>query len=256
MNPDLSGTIGGIIGSGIATAIGIFLSGIMLDRYRSPKLVLDNSHIEKETLHIMFVDTEIDDYRFVKNAPYLLHRIKIRNTGRTAAKNCNAILVIGNKEHKLIWKSSQKENTTINAKSYEYVEVCSFLTDNKKDVYNWFNEIYMQIEDREKKLLKSKNSYYVNSTVEELKDFAKKLKNEYPYKNSIPDIILPSENGWNELLKDIRRRYLEGYFYNEMDLKPAKIIVSSENAGPIQFDIKLNPYPDKDGVQITFDEYE
>ncbi len=242
----------GFIGSGLATAFGIFLANIMIDRYRDPKLVLDQSHIENEILHIVLVDKEIDEYRFVKKTQFMLHRIKIRNAGRLAAKNCNAVLAFGNKEYKITWKSSEKEDVTINANSYEYIDVCAILMDKRKNVFNWLNEIYIQISEKEKDLFNSKTTYYAKSTFEELKYFEKKIRTEYPYKSSIPDIILPSEKGWGELLKDIRRRYLEGYFHGNSDQKNAKIIISSENTGPISFNIKINPFSNANGSYVAF----
>lgn len=241
-----------IFGSGIIAALGLLGSSLLLKWIYKPKIVVEKKSMELLRIPVFFLDEEIDSKRYVKSTPYSLHRIKIKNNGKTSAKNCNVTLDLGYREIRLIWKSSQKENIIINSKSYEYVDVCAIHLDDREKTFNHFKTIYSEIDLHKSELLGSLNPEYVQNTFNELINLENRLKSEYPQKNRIPDILLPSENGWTELLKDIRFRYLEGYFH--YDSKCGKIIITSANAKPIEFKIKINYNQDKNGSYIIFED--
>ncbi|GAB4415221.1 MAG: hypothetical protein OHK0032_11370 [Thermodesulfovibrionales bacterium] len=58
---------------------------------------------------------------------YVCNRIIIKNTGRSAAKNCKGYIEVGNKKERVCWtQSKERPNATINANDEERLDFCAF----------------------------------------------------------------------------------------------------------------------------------
>jgi hypothetical protein len=66
---------------------------------------------------------------------YKINRIKVRNNGKTAAEDCKGIIIQNDIEMKICWNvPSERHKMTINAKSYEYLDICTVLLGNRKEI--------------------------------------------------------------------------------------------------------------------------
>ena len=124
----LLGTIaGGIIGFG--SSIGVLLIQRWITR---PVITID-----KDSTEVRMNYREIDPGQILpidegEAAPELVEfiatRIKVRNTGNTAAENCKTI-IMGANEFRVGWMLPKEDLTvTINAHDSEYIDLCASST--------------------------------------------------------------------------------------------------------------------------------
>jgi hypothetical protein len=119
----LISVIGGFVSAVIA---GIFIKR-RLDHYFRPILVIDGNEaftVSEFQLHSSGEKGHVS---------YFANRISIRNTGRSAAKDCKAYIDYGKNTQRAAWLIPDKNSgytTTLNVQDKEFVDLCAISIDN------------------------------------------------------------------------------------------------------------------------------
>ncbi|HEU4824379.1 MAG TPA: hypothetical protein VFS97_13225 [Nitrososphaeraceae archaeon] len=125
----LLGTIvGGIIGFGSSMGV-LFIQRWII----RPVISIDENSTEvgmnyRETDpgQVLTIDEKEAAQQLVE---FIATRIKVRNTGSTAAENCKASIIMGANEFRVGWMLPKEDLTvTINAHDSEYIDLCASST--------------------------------------------------------------------------------------------------------------------------------
>jgi hypothetical protein len=92
-----------VVGTGIFSGIGLFLGNYFWHRYNAPNLEIENV-------------TCVENPEYGTSTAY----VKVRNKGRTAARDCKAFVLYEDYDNPLAWLQ-QRTTSTINAYDYDYV---------------------------------------------------------------------------------------------------------------------------------------
>jgi len=242
----------------ITTVATLFGANIALDwiRHRQTRPVLKINHDENPSTYEN--DYQIPMYNITTPTSilvpglekmigitlnYKINRIKVRNSGNTAAEDCKGIIIQNGIEMKICWwVPTERHKMTINAKSYEYLDICAVLIGDRKKIIDNFSLDNVS---------KSIASYRRNSTLEVVQEldsieydiFKRFPESEDPIDKLIPYIIAPTENDWQQ-----------SAFYNRhLKSGKASVRITSKNATPIEYKITILETP-KDGKIIKVDD--
>ena len=242
----------GALITGATTAAGLFLGWYFVDlkRDRQTRPVLridhqDNPHVARKDINIYDVSKPDlpPQYRSISrlDLSYRVNRIKVINDGNSAAEDCKGIIIQNGTEMKVCWYvPTERHKMTINAKSYEYLDLCGFREGDP-----------IQIAKTLKENIKKLPETYPDSTntsvkLEEVRNLRFEFLDQYPKDEDIhnliekhlPCIIAPTENDWlhppnlNWVLKS----------------GEARIRITSKNAAPIEYKIQILKEPEKDKI--------
>jgi hypothetical protein len=170
---------------------------------------------------------------------YKITRIKVRNSGNTAAEDCKGIIIQNDIEMKICWwVPSERHKMTINAKSYEYLDICAVLIGDRKKIIDNFSL------DDVSKLIKSYRKSVGLDGIQELDrieyDIFKRFPEDEDAVNKlIPYIIAPTENDWQQSAFD--NRHLKS--------GKASVRITSKNATPLEYNTTILETP-QDGKII------
>jgi hypothetical protein len=231
--------------SGLFTFAALFGANCLLDwkRHLQERPILDinlsdNPTVLEKPIEIPLYDVTKPDLpshlrkisRYVLR--YKVNRIKVSNNGNTAARNCKGMIIQDGVEMNVCWHMpAERYKLTINAKSYEFLDLCGFLLDKpddmavelKKNVANLSEQYTMT--DNQTRLLESvpaiKHEFLAEYPNES--DNSKLIAKYFPY------IIAPTETNWQS---PPNLNWI---------LKPGHAIVrvTSVNASPIDYDITI-----------------
>lgn len=171
---------------------------------------------------------------------YKITRIKVRNTGNTAAEDCKGIIIQDDIEMKICWwVPSERHKMTINAKSYEYLDICAVLIGDRNEIIDNFSL------DNVSKSIESYRKVVGIDTTQELDrieyDIFKRFpESEDPIDKLIPYIIAPTENDWQQ----------SAFLNRHLKSGKASVRITSKNAPPIEYNITILERP-QDGKIIT-----
>jgi hypothetical protein len=174
---------------------------------------------------------------------YKINRIKVRNSGNTAAEDCKGIIIQNGVEMKICWNvPDERHKMTINAKSYEYLDICAVLIGDRKEIIDNFSL------DDVLKLIKSYRKTVGIDAKQELDRieygiFERLPEPEDEVNQLIPNIIAPTENDWQKSAFDNRK----------LKSGKASVGITSKNATPIEYNITILETP-KDGKIIKVDD--
>lgn len=236
----------------IATVIALFLANYLLDwkRLRQTRPILKINPDENPSTYennvpraVYNIETPLLLPELAKMTEfdliYKINRIKVRNDGTTAAEDCKGIIIQNDIEMKICWNvPSERHKMTINAKSYEYLDICAVLIGDRRKIIDAFM-------DYVSKLIKSyRESEVTFDQRQELnrieKDFYKRFPKAEDAENEfVPYIIAPTENDWQQPA------------FNNRKLKSgrASVRITSKNATPIEYKITILEMP-QDGKII------
>jgi hypothetical protein len=232
----------------ITTVIALFLANISLDwyRHRQTRPILKINPNENPTTYEndvpmpMYNITTTTSGQLPQIAEmigyklnYKINRIKVRNSGNTAAEDCKGIIIQNNIEMKICWwVPSERHKMTINAKSYEYLDICSVLIGDRKKIIDNFSL------DDFSRLIKSSRKIATVEGSQELDwieyDIFKRFPNAEDAVNKlIPYVIAPTENNWQQSAFDNRN----------LKSGKASVRITSKNATPIEYNITILETP-------------
>lgn len=96
--------LGTALVTGLFSGTGLFLGNYLWHRYKEPKLEIETN--------LTFVES---------SAGTFTSHVKVRNKGKTAAKDCKAFLLYGGYEAQPTWIRG-RDKVTINAYDYEFID--------------------------------------------------------------------------------------------------------------------------------------
>lgn len=174
---------------------------------------------------------------------YKVNRIKVRNTGNSAAEDCKGMIIQDGIEVNVCWNiPTQRYKMTINAKSHEFLDLCAFLQD---DASKKVIELKKNVSD-----LKDQYSGPDSQTVvlEEVRRIKYEYLELYPSSEDnpkliekyFPYLIAPTENDWQH----------PPNLNWPLKTGSAVVRITSKNASPIEYNIKILDEPDKNGKII------
>jgi hypothetical protein len=236
--------------TGLITFVALFGANYLLDihRYRRSRPVLEirskeNPSVPKKDIDLPIYDiTKPDlpqDLRKISkfDLHYKVNRIKVRNNGNSAAEECKGLIIQNGEEMKVCWNiPSERHKLTINARSHEYLDLCGYLMDDAAELVK---DLKKNVANLKENYTNSVNNSVILEDVRSLKfeflegypqdtDNAKLIETYFPY------IIAPTEIDWQH---PPHRNWI---------LKPgdAKVRVTSKNAMPIEYNIKILEKPE------------
>lgn len=235
--------------SGLFTFAALFGANCLLDwkRYREKRPILkinssDNPSVLEKPIELPLYDITKPDLpshlrkisRFALQ--YKVNRIKVSNNGNTATRDCKGMIIQDGVEMNVCWNiPGERYKLTINAKSYEFLDLCGFLLDKPsdmvgelKDNVSNLNEQYTMT-DHQTRILESVPSIKHDFLTEYPKDSDNpKLIAKY-----FPHIIAPTEINWQS---PPNLNWI---------LKPGLAIVriTAMNASPIEYNITILDKP-------------
>jgi hypothetical protein len=227
----------------VSTVAALFIANIALDwkRHREARPILKINPNETSTYEN---DVPMPMYKITREKAaslpqlenmigvrlnYKINRIKIRNNGSTAAEDCKGIIIQDNIEMKICWwVPTERHKMTINAKSYEYLDICAVLMSDRQKIIDNFSL------EAVSKLITSYRKTVGTDIGEELDRIEQDIVKRFPKSadasnHLVPYIIAPTENDWQESAFDNRH------------LRPGKasVRITSKNASPIQYNITI-----------------
>jgi len=140
------------------------------------------------------------------------------------------------------WVPTERHKMTINAKSYEYLDICAVLIDDRKKIIDNFS-LY--------KVSKLIDSYRKIANIEATQEldrirydiFERFPETEDAVNQLIPYIIAPTENDWQ----------VSAFLNRKLKPGKASVRITSKNATPIQYNITIFETPE-DGKIIKVDD--
>jgi hypothetical protein len=231
--------------TGSITFAALFGANSLLDlkRHRQMRPVLhinptNNPSVAEKDIDLSIYDiTKPDlpaDLRKISrlNLHYRVNRIKVKNNGISAAEDCKGVIIQNGVEMKVCWSiPTERHKMTINAKSHEYLDLCSHLVDSPLGLAQVLKQNVSKLPES-----------YVNSSntsviledvrrlrVEFLQDDPDDEGNAKLIDRYFPNIIAPTENGWQQPP------------HLNWVLKPgqAKVRITSKNTAPIEYNIEI-----------------
>lgn len=225
------------IATGLIAAIGIFIANLILDRvrdwYYKPDLHMDeNPYPVSEPINLEIFNVREPnlkpefwhDRKFVLK--YRVYGMKVHNHGRRAAEDCKGVLNDG-EDKKISWNvPSERHKMTINAKSFEFLDVYAVLESNEanEDLQKGLKE---RVERLGYELPCIDGITRPNEHREVVEELLKEHKDNPGY--LIPLIIAPTENGFQQ----------PPHLNWHVEPGNWKVTVSSKNAEPIIIDLKI-----------------
>ncbi|HSA73472.1 MAG TPA: hypothetical protein VLD84_05905 [Nitrososphaeraceae archaeon] len=223
---------------GIVAGIGLFLANILLDRYRRPCI-----KIKKQTSLGVDIDLSIFEIKDPGlreefwnarkfTVMYKVSRLRIENSGKTAAEECKGVLNDG-LDKKICWNiPSERYKISINAKSFEYLDVCAILQ-SKKDAAQLTKELNDIIHKIGHSYGNVNNVSKVNEEYPKVNQWIKELKPEELF----PKIIALTEKGWQS----------PPHLNWRLDSLNPEVTISSKNAKPRTIKIRIRDKIEENG---------
>lgn len=207
----------GVVIGGLAGGISLYLAQRCYGRYKRPVLRIDREGSPvPRIIHLKSGKTGAPPRIDLDRVPYVVNRIRVRNTGRTAAENCKAILTYPGFEEKVCWQIPKERYVmTINSRDHEYVDLCAV----------------SQI-DPQSLIEQSSQTIPVNITIRILDE------------NDVPNRIAPTENGWECVIKE--NRVLD---FGEL---LGVVRITAKNAEPVEAEVRLRERPDANQRFVEF----
>ncbi len=216
----------GIIAGGLVSGISLFLAQWLFDWFNRPILEVDKkiSPIVK-TIHLESGRYGTLERIELDRIPYLVNRIRVRNNGKTAAKNCKAILegVFDSEPyHELVCWSLPRERyvMTINAGDGEYVDLCAVCRTDPSIIMRDKSPVYG---DRDKRM---------GATLAP---------------QEIPRRIAPTEEGWQNPAN--RNRVFDTLGQGDLNFT---LTVTAKNASPYECKITILAHQKLTGRIVSF----
>jgi hypothetical protein len=214
--PNEIGSIGNIVVGALIAALGLFIGNYFLDikRNREKRPILQIGR--KGNPYVLETDIELPIYDIGKSDPnlpsnlrqisrlvlrYRVNRIKVKNDGNSAAEDCKGLIIQDDIETKVCWNvEGERHKMTINAMSYEYLDLCALLEDDSKQLAETLKQNVSNLPETYKN---STNEAVEINDVRRLKyEFIEQYSNDKDklelIKKHFPSLITPTENGWQD----------------------------------------------------------